>query len=401
MKKLQLSISLLAILLLISCRRNHQPLIHLASASPDIVLTGDNSQFSCVATDEDGDLLSYIWSCPNGNFPDGASDQSVTWTAPSEPGIYIITIIVSDGRLTDQDSFQITVNQKAINTAPTAVFEVLPESGTTETEFLFDASGSSDTETQSDLLLFRWDWTEDGDWDSSYSENNTETHLFSEPGIYAVKLEVKDEGGLTDTVSISVTVTLAIDDEGTFDYEGRSYAYKTIGTQTWMIENLAYLPSVNNPDDGSDSNPYHYVYDYEGTSVSSAKATDNYSDFGVLYNWEAALSACPSGWHLPSDEEWIILTSFLGADAGYKMKSGSGWYDNGNGDNSSEFNALPAGLRSYSGGTFDLGSFANFWSSSPNESSDAWYQYLGYNYLGVYRSASGRRRGFSVRCLRD
>ena len=401
MNKLQFIISLLAVFLIISCRRNHPPLIELASASPNVVLTGDNSLFSCVATDEDGDLLSFIWSCPNGSFPNGASDQSVTWIAPLEPGIYTVTIIVSDGKLTHQDSFQVTVNQKIINTSPSAVFEIVPDSGTTETDFQFDASGSSDTETPSDQLLFRWDWTDDGTWDSSFSESNTETHQYSEPGTYTVKLEVKDEEGLIDTESKTVTVTLAIDEEGTFDYEGRTYEYKTIGTQTWMIENLAYLPSVSMSDYGSDNVSYYYVYDYEGTSVSSAKHTNNYDQFGVLYNWEAAITACPYGWHLPTDEEWTILTTFLGTDAGHRMKSTSGWYDNGEGNNSSNFNALPGGLRAYNGGAFDLGRFANFWSSSPNESEDAWYRYLGYNYLGVYRSASERRRGFSVRCLRN
>ena len=183
--------------------------------------------------------------------------------------------------------------------------------------------------------------------------------------------------------------------------DGQEYITVKIGDQWWMAENLAYLPLVNVSSDGSDSEPRYYVYDYEGTSVSDAKATSNYNDYGVHYNWEAAKAACPSEWHLPSDEEFTILTDYLGDDAGKKMKSTSGWYNNGNGDNSSGFNALPGGYRDYGGGFYRLGNFAYFWSSSPHESSIAWERHLYYNHDGVYRHIYYRRNGFSVRCIKN
>jgi len=52
---------------------------------------------------------------------------------------------------------------------------------------------------------------------------------------------------------------------------------------------------------------HYYVYGYEGTNISEAKATANFINFGVLYNWPAAISSCPDGWHLPSDQEFKIL----------------------------------------------------------------------------------------------
>ncbi|MDD4178128.1 MAG: FISUMP domain-containing protein, partial [Bacteroidales bacterium] len=82
-----------------------------------------------------------------------------------------------------------------------------------------------------------------------------------------------------------------------------------------MKENLAYLPNVSQPDDGSQTSPFYYVYGYEGFSVPEAKTTPNYQTYGVLYNWPAALTACPQGWHLPSDNEWTILTDYLGGES--------------------------------------------------------------------------------------
>ncbi len=99
--------------------------------------------------------------------------------------------------------------------------------------------------------------------------------------------------------------------------DGNVYKFVKIGTQTWMAENLAYLPSVVGSATGSETTPYYYVYGYDGTSVTAAKATSNYTTYGVLYNWPAAMGGfsssssnpsgvqgvCPAGWHLPSEAE--------------------------------------------------------------------------------------------------
>ena len=150
-------------------------------------------------------------------------------------------------------------------------------------------------------------------------------------------------------------------------------------------------------------------------AVSEAKANENYSAYGVLYNWRAALIACPSGWHLPSGEEWKTLEKHFGmsssdankdgwrssGDVGKKLKSTTGWNNGGNGIDSEGFKALPGGYRDYFGAFGGFGDIASFWSSSPNQSSFAWYRYLQNIRDGVLRYSSYRSQGFSVRCLRN
>lgn len=194
---------------------------------------------------------------------------------------------------------------------------------------------------------------------------------------------------------------------GTLVYDGKTYKTVTIGGKEWMAENLAYLPSVSPSSSYSYTEPYYYVYGYQGTSVSAAKATDNYSTYGVLYNWPAALEACPSGWHLPSDTEWTELENALtGTDKGSQLAGNANLWQNGSLENSSQFgtsgfSALPGGSR-YPNGSFDnVGTDGNWWSATEDGSYGAWYRSLYYDLSGVYRYGYNKESGFSVRCIRD
>ena len=106
--------------------------------------------------------------------------------------------------------------------------------------------------------------------------------------------------------------------------DGNNYKFIKIGDQTWMAENLAYLPSVSPESDtsGLNNQSSYLVYDYYGYNVSEAKSTTNYQTYGVLYNWHAAVDGCPTGWHLPSLAEWTQLIDYLGGSgvAGGKLK---------------------------------------------------------------------------------
>jgi uncharacterized protein (TIGR02145 family) len=186
-------------------------------------------------------------------------------------------------------------------------------------------------------------------------------------------------------------------------HEGYNYSTVLIGEQCWFSENCRYLPEVSPSGEGSETEPYYYVYGYEGTTVSEAKSTANFEIYGVLYNWPAVMreDICPSGWHISSDEEFSELTDFLGGEsvAGYAMKSTSGWYNGGNGSNSSGWTGLPGGYR-YSGGFISNGIHGYWWSAS--ESSESWRRVLYYFNDELSRSYDySYYNGYSARCVRD
>ena len=195
--------------------------------------------------------------------------------------------------------------------------------------------------------------------------------------------------------------------------------YKTvkIGEQIWMAENLAYLPSVSSISIISATEPYYYVnsYGYDGTSVSAAKATDDYGTYGALYNWPAAKIACPEGWHLPSDSEWKQMemaigmsqseaddVGWRGTNEGMNLKALSGWAKHGNGTDYYGFSSLPGGI----GPIGNLCFFANgiagsWWSATDVGASRARYRHLRYNRTNIYRHYENKEYGLSVRCIKN
>jgi uncharacterized protein (TIGR02145 family) len=200
--------------------------------------------------------------------------------------------------------------------------------------------------------------------------------------------------------------------------DGNTYTTIKIGTQCWMAENLAYLPSVSPGYTGSTTEPYYYVYDYswQGTNVEEAKATPSYQTYGVLYNWPAALTACPTGWHLPTDAELCVLemevdpsiecgsTGYRGVDGGGKLKETSTihWYPPNTGaTNSSGFTALPAGDRGTDTSVTGESWVGEWWSSSESDANDAWYRGLFWESNQVERVLYNKGHGFSVRCIKD
>jgi uncharacterized protein (TIGR02145 family) len=194
--------------------------------------------------------------------------------------------------------------------------------------------------------------------------------------------------------------------------DGQEYETVQIGEQCWIAENLAYLPDVSPSSEGSDTEAYHYVYDYQGTDVDEAKATENYQNYGALYNWPASLVACPEGWYLPSDDVWKILegtvdseypvgdpewdaTGPRGLDAGKNLKSTTGWTGSGNGDDLYGFTALPGGHRYGNGNFLYQGGNAYWWSST-----DAWQRSFSLSHKS-HRYAVSKNNGYSVRCIKE
>jgi uncharacterized protein (TIGR02145 family) len=133
-----------------------------------------------------------------------------------------------------------------------------------------------------------------------------------------------------------------------------------------------------------------------------------------LYNWYAVndpRGLAPQGWHVPTDAEWNKLTKFIdptadttqccGNVAGTAMKSTAGWYNNGNGTNSSGFSGLPGGKRNF-GGTFgSVGYYGYWWSASAFSTASAWLRLLSYDNSNVYGYSANNPYGYSVRVVRD
>ncbi len=201
---------------------------------------------------------------------------------------------------------------------------------------------------------------------------------------------------------------------GTFKDPRDNKVYQTvrIGNQVWLAENLAWLPAVSPPSEDSSTDPVYYVYGYDGTDVSAASSSENCSTYGALYNWPAALNACPQGWHLPSDLEWKQLEGYLGlpidefdnagfrgGEEGKQLKSPTGWTDDVSGTNSSGFSAIPAGYRFSEFEWMGIG--LAWWSSSPASEENAWDRGLNNQTNKIDRYAYGKNSGFSVRCLKD
>jgi uncharacterized protein (TIGR02145 family) len=163
-----------------------------------------------------------------------------------------------------------------------------------------------------------------------------------------------------------------------------NYESVVIGTQTWMKKNLSIET------EGS------WCYDEDSASCET---------YGRLYTWQAAMVACPSGWHLPSNAEWQTLVDFAGGEetAGAKLKSVSGWNSGGNGTDDFGFSALPGGYR-YSDGDFNsAGDRGSWWSATENGgyASYAYFRYMDDDNDYVGRADNDKNSGFSVRCLRN
>jgi len=211
---------------------------------------------------------------------------------------------------------------------------------------------------------------------------------------------------------------------GSFTDSRDGYVYKTIeiGDQTWMAENLAYLPEVNAPDEYSEIQSKYYVYEYNGSNVSKAKAIIKYQTFGVLYNWPAAIKSCPEGWHLPSDEEWTILEEFLIAN-GYNydgtttdnkiakaLAAAYEWGDfssdgaignNISLNNRSCFSALPGGLYGIGMDFSRFGNYGYWWSSTVSDEGIPFIRELRSFYPDLTTSDMDKVMGASVRCIKD
>jgi uncharacterized protein (TIGR02145 family) len=194
------------------------------------------------------------------------------------------------------------------------------------------------------------------------------------------------------------------------DQDGNVYKTVTIGTQTWMAENLrttkyndgTAIPNVTDNDEWGGLSTGAYC------NYNNTINTDTIATYGRLYNWHAVNTGklAPKGWHVPSDAEWTQLTTYLGgvSVAGGKLKeTGTTHWNspNGGATNETGFTALPGGFRITYGSFFNIGDLGLWWSATESYASIAWGHVVGSNDGGVRRHNYDKELGYSVRCVRD
>jgi uncharacterized protein (TIGR02145 family) len=198
------------------------------------------------------------------------------------------------------------------------------------------------------------------------------------------------------------------------DVDGNVYKTVTIGTQIWMAENLRTTKYNNGESIGTTTSPTlniesevdpKYQWAYEGNSAYV-------QTYGRLYTWFAIMDSrkvCPTGWHVPTDAEWMTLINYLGGDtvAGGKLKSTGTtyWYTpNFGATNETGFTALPGGFRECNGAFWNLSYGTSIWSSTENAPQFACYKYMAYYDKKVLLSmpyTENKKDGLSVRCIKN
>lgn len=362
---------------------------------------GESITISAEAEDSDGEVaevrfyINDIGISSSLSFP-----YTYEWnTADENEGTQTIKITAKDDdRATTFDEITIILNP---GDPPVAAFTATPTTITAGQSVQFVDQSTNDPTSWS------WDF---GDGNTSSQQNPS--HNYSSAVNYTVSLQVTNSHGSdTETKTDYITVMLNIGETGNFTdaRDGKTYNWVKIGTQTWMAENLAYLPSVVGPDTGSYFDPYYYVNGYNGTSVTDAKSTTNYQTYGVLYNWKAAVNVCPEGWHLPTNTEWTELTNYLGGTsvAGGKLKETgtTHWASPNTGaTNETGFSALPGGWRHHSG-VFGFNGIDGLWWSATeaniNNIIDAYRWGVPFDGSYIGHISESKKTGLSVRCVRD
>ncbi len=209
------------------------------------------------------------------------------------------------------------------------------------------------------------------------------------------------------------------------DIDGNHYATIQIGSKVWMAENLKVtrfsngdtIPQVAGQMDWQ--NNFTPAWSYLNNNV----LYDSLKDYGYLYNFftvEDSRNVCPTGWHVPSDQEWTDLVASIdpwysataigsqSGSAGGKLKSTTTDYwtaPNTNATNETGFSGVPSSHKNSNGNFGFLGNdgvIGIWWTSTGySNPADAYYRSLNYNDASINRNIQQKRNGFSVRCVQD
>ena len=243
--------------------------------------------------------------------------------------------------------------------------------------------------------------TSDGTGTGSYSSNITGLAVNT---LYHVRAYATNSVG----TAYGADKTFTTDPATLSDKDGNVYDVIRIGTQLWIGQNLkttkfsdgtAIAQVTDNTEWSNLTTPGYCWYDNDAASFKAL--------YGALYNWYAVNTGklCPTGWHVPSDNDWYNLSNYLNGevDAGGKLKEAgtSHWTSPNTGaTNETEFTALPGGYRTDTG-VFDNMGIVGFWWTSTPLNTESWCRSLRYDNSKLFRNFFNPVYGMSVRCLKN
>lgn len=256
--------------------------------------------------------------------------------------------------------------------------------------------------------------TEDGTGVSSFTSNITGLEPKTTYHVRAYATNSKGTG--YGNSLLFTTLEEVTDDVDAVDADGNVYSTVVIGNQEWFAENLkttkyndgTQIPNITSNSEWNNLMSDAYAW-YDNDQATYGNA------YGALYNWYAVSTGklCPTGWHVPTHTDWIILANYAGGEgvAGSKLKSTRTvpndhprWESpNLGATDEYNFSALPGGHRTSNAfGNFrNVGLRGCWWSSSEVDATNSWFQFMEYSYRFMSPSRYPKRDGFSVRCLRD
>ncbi|MCX6265909.1 MAG: hypothetical protein NTW16_00925 [Bacteroidetes bacterium] len=374
------------------------------AASANNVCAGDTVTFTATGTNT-GTISNYQWKL-GGNVISGATNATYTYV-PANNDVFTC-VLASNPPCT----FSNTATSNAITMTVNAVPES-PSSGThipTQTEITWNWN------TVPNATGYKWGTT------SNYSEatemstatTTTETGLTCNT-LYTRYAWAYNACGNSAFVTLSQSTSscsFACGSSFTDSRDNQVYTTVLIGSQCWMRQNLNIGTRINGTvEQTNNSTIEKYCYNNNDS---------NCNIYGALYQWDEMMQyvttagvkgICPTGWHIPTHNEWITCTTFLGGTgvAGGKMKSTGTieaynglWHSPNTGaTNVSGFTAIPAGYRYYDGTFYSIGYFDLWWNSNEDNYGNGGTWLMGYNYGYVDRILYYKKDGFSVRCLRD
>jgi len=419
-----------AMLLLTNCEieeENQPPEVTILSPASGVYDIGQELRFSCVVKDPDGYKISnefITWiSSQDGYFGEG---RSLLYSKLSVNEHDIVVTATDREGAASTDSVTIIISAFAASVTTSPVIDITMNSAT---------GGGVVTSDGGAYVTARgvcWSTSPEPVISDNHTVDGNGTGSFSSiisglsPNItYHVRAYATNLVGTAYGENVSFT-SERFETGKVTDINGNRYKTVKIGDQWWMAENLNVthycngdsIPHViiSNEWKNLSNGAYRYYYDtfpyYTGDKESFA------ATYGALYNWYAVNDArglAPEGWHIPTDEEWKMLEVYLGMsksiadrvgyrgiDEGKKLKSTSGWDNNGNGTDEVGFTALPGGCYNMDTGYyFAGGKYAAFWTASEYSSTVAWSRYLTYHSDDIYRYYYEKRDGLSVRCVRN